>query len=183
MVKAVKTLGRKSIGVAADVSDSDATDKMVEDVVSKLGRLDVCIANAGIAHIAPILETTPADRRNMVNVNCEGLMNTYISAAKQMKKQGHSDTYRIIGAASIVSYNTFAMLGSYSASKHFVRGFTQVRCSTRHSPRKLRHVSSALTHMFDLLSGAGCRQRMGAVRDTCVRLRSRYRRHVNVGED
>jgi meso-butanediol dehydrogenase/(S,S)-butanediol dehydrogenase/diacetyl reductase len=102
VVKAVEDLGRKSVGVAADVSDSDETDRMIQEVVAKLGRLDVAIANAGIAHIAPILDTTAAERRNMVNVNCEGLMNTYISAAKQMKKQGVSDTYRIIGAASIV---------------------------------------------------------------------------------
>lgn len=40
-----------------------------------------------------------------------------------MVKQGKGG--RIIGAASIVSYEPFAMLGTYSASKWFVKGFTQ----------------------------------------------------------
>lgn len=60
----------------------------------------------------------------MCSVNIEGLMNTYISAAKEMVKAGRGG--RIIGAASIVSYDTFPILGTYSMSKFAVRGFTQV---------------------------------------------------------
>lgn len=41
-----------------------------------------------------------------------------------MIKQG--DGGRILGAASIVSFDTFPMLGTYSASKWLVKGFTQV---------------------------------------------------------
>lgn len=97
---------------------------MVSRTVAALGHLDTLIANAGIAEVKPILETSPAERQRMFEVNCGGLMNSYISAAKQMVVQGSGG--RIIGAASIVSFNTFPMLGTYSASKWAVKGFTQV---------------------------------------------------------
>lgn len=97
---------------------------MVSRTVAALGHLDTLIANAGIAEVKPILDTTPAERQRMFDVNCGGLMNSYISGAKQMVAQGTGG--RIIGAASIVSFNTFPMLGTYSASKWAVKGFTQV---------------------------------------------------------
>ncbi|KAI5476354.1 acetoin dehydrogenase-like protein [Pseudohyphozyma bogoriensis] len=128
-VKQIEALGRRSVGVVADVSSSDETDAMVAKVVAALGKLDTAVANAGIAEVkvtldaSPILETTEADRKRMLDVNIHGVFNTYISAAKQMVKQGHGG--RILGAASIVAFNTFPMLSTYSASKWAVKGFTQ----------------------------------------------------------
>jgi NADP-dependent 3-hydroxy acid dehydrogenase YdfG len=48
----------------------------IRKVVKVLGRLDTSVANAGIAEVKPILETTVADRRRMLDINCHGLMNT-----------------------------------------------------------------------------------------------------------
>ncbi|ORY85416.1 NAD(P)-binding protein [Leucosporidium creatinivorum] len=124
VVKEIEALGRRAVGVPADVSDADQTQAMVAKVVEVLGRLDTSVANAGIAEVKSILETTVADRRRMLSVNCEGLMNTYISSAQQMIKQG--DGGRILGACSIAAYNPGTLMASYSASKFFVKGYTQV---------------------------------------------------------
>lgn len=56
-------------------------------------------------------------------VNLRGVFLSYQAAARQMIAQGGGG--KIIGAASIVAYRPFALLGTYSASKWGVRGLTQ----------------------------------------------------------
>lgn len=51
------------------------------------------------------------------------MFNSYRAAARTMIDRGHGG--KIIGAASIVAYRPFEMLGSYSVSKWGVRGLTQ----------------------------------------------------------
>ena len=55
----VSALGRRSVAIAADVSDRDADFGLVERVASELGSVDVFINNAGIAQVKLLLETTP----------------------------------------------------------------------------------------------------------------------------
>jgi NAD(P)-dependent dehydrogenase (short-subunit alcohol dehydrogenase family) len=114
-----------------DVSSSSAVTDMVQASVSTLGPLNTMIANAGIAQVKPLLELTDDDTRRMMDVNFFGVYNCYTAAAKQMIAQGPAaaaasrTTYRILGAASIVAFRPFALLGHYSASKWAVRGLTQ----------------------------------------------------------
>src|ERR687893_1064390 len=96
---------------------------MVGRVAEELGRLDVMVANAGIAQVAPLLEVTPEDFDRLLAVNLRGVFLCYTAAARQMIAQGGGG--KIIGAASIAAHKGFSMLGHYSASKFAVRGLTQ----------------------------------------------------------
>jgi meso-butanediol dehydrogenase / (S,S)-butanediol dehydrogenase / diacetyl reductase len=109
--------------VLADVSDPGEVEGMVRRVADELGRLDVMVANAGIAQVKPLLEVTPEDFDNLMAVNLRGVFLCYQEAARQMIRQGGGG--KIIGAASIAAHKGFAMLGCYSASKWAVRGLTQ----------------------------------------------------------
>lgn len=122
-VKEVQAIGRKSAGFVCDVSDYSAVEKMIKDIVAKLGKLDVSVANAGIAAVKELRKQTGEDLKRMMDVNVHGVMNTYIHSANAMIEAGTEG--RIIGAASIVAYKPFALLTPYSASKWAVRGFTQ----------------------------------------------------------
>ncbi|KAL8287293.1 hypothetical protein RQP46_003745 [Phenoliferia psychrophenolica] len=95
-VAQIIALGRKAVGVAGDVSDEAQVDALVAATVEALGSLDCMVANAGICQVKPLLETTAADRKLLVDVNVHGLMNCFVSAARQMVKQGNGG--RIIGA-------------------------------------------------------------------------------------
>jgi meso-butanediol dehydrogenase / (S,S)-butanediol dehydrogenase / diacetyl reductase len=119
----VRALGRDATVIEADVSDPVQVDAMVARTAADLGRLDVMVANAGIAQVAPLLEITPADFDRLMAVNLRGVFLCYTAAARQMIAQGHGG--KIIGAASIAAHKGFAMLGHYSASKWAVRGLTQ----------------------------------------------------------
>lgn len=81
------------------------------------------VANAGIAQVKPLLEITPEDWDHVMAVNLRGVFLCYQEAARQMIQQGTGG--KIIGAASIVAYRPFPLLGNYSASKWGVRGLTQ----------------------------------------------------------
>ena len=109
--------------IDADVSDPVQVDAMVARTAGELGRLDVMVANAGIAQVAPLLDITPADFDRLMAINLRGVFLSYTAAARQMIAQGHGG--KIIGAASIAAHKGFAMLGHYSASKWAVRGLTQ----------------------------------------------------------
>lgn len=96
VVTTIRSLGRRSVGIPEDVSSAAEVDTLVATVVSELGRLDTMVANAGIADVKPLLETTEDERKRMIDVNVHGVFNCYISAARQMVKQGGGG--RILGA-------------------------------------------------------------------------------------
>lgn len=119
----ITAMGRRSTVHVADVSDPDAVRTMVQGAVAELGRLDVMVANAGVAQVKPLLDSTPEEFDQLMSINLRGVYLCYTEAAKQMIQQGNGG--KIIGAASIVAYRPFPLLGPYSASKWAVRGLTQ----------------------------------------------------------
>lgn len=119
----IRDKGRRSVAIAADVSKPEEVEEMVGRVVGELGKLDVMVANAGIAQIKPLLDVTPEEFDRLMAVNLRGLFLCYQAAARQMIRQGSGG--KIIGAASIAGHKGFSLLGHYSASKFGVRGLTQ----------------------------------------------------------
>ena len=107
------------LALDADVSDAGQVDAMIAATVERFGRLDIMVANAGIAQVAPLLEVTPEDFDRLMAVNLRGVFLCYTAAARQMIAQGGGG--KIIGAASIAAHKGFSMLGHYSASKFAVR--------------------------------------------------------------
>jgi meso-butanediol dehydrogenase / (S,S)-butanediol dehydrogenase / diacetyl reductase len=119
----VRAAGRRATVIDVDVSDARQVDAMVAATVAELGRLDVMVANAGVAQVAPLLEVTAEQFDWLMSINLRGVFLCYTAAARQMIAQGEGG--KIIGAASIAAHKGFAMLGHYSASKWGVRGLTQ----------------------------------------------------------
>ncbi|ESK84365.1 acetoin reductase [Moniliophthora roreri MCA 2997] len=119
----IESKRRKSIVVIADVSKEEEVQKMVDTTVKELGGLDVMVANAGIVHFKPLIQTSVADWDRLFAVNTRGLMLCYQTAAKQMIAQGRGG--RIIGACSMAGKKAFPAYAAYSATKFAVRAITQ----------------------------------------------------------
>ena len=109
-------------GYAADVTDKDAVQKMVADVVADHGKLDLLMANAGIIRINSIIETSEADWDLQMAINAKGVFLCFQAAAAQMVKQGSG---KIIATASSASKIAEPYIGAYSASKFAVWGLVQ----------------------------------------------------------
>jgi meso-butanediol dehydrogenase/(S,S)-butanediol dehydrogenase/diacetyl reductase len=119
----IRAAGQRAAVIDVDVSDPAQVEAMIRATVDELGRLDVMVANAGVAAVAPLLDVTPDDFDWLMSINLRGVFLCYTAAARQMIAQGHGG--KIIGAASIAAHKGFGMLGHYSASKFGVRGLTQ----------------------------------------------------------
>ncbi|WP_018156859.1 SDR family oxidoreductase [Demetria terragena] len=123
VVDTITTAGGTATAADVDVSDESAVEALIQAAVQAGGHLDVFVANAGIAQVEEMLNYDSADFQKIVAVNLTGVYNSYRQAALQMVRQGHGG--KIIGAASIVAFRPFALLGPYSATKWAVRGLTQ----------------------------------------------------------
>lgn len=122
-VRRIVDQGGRSLAVPGDVTDRDACFGMVAQVAAGFGRLDVMVANAGIAQVKTLLEVTPEDLDRIFSVNVYGVVYCLQAAAEQMIRQGSGG--KIINAASIAAHSGFDYLGHYSATKFAVRALTQ----------------------------------------------------------
>ncbi|KAJ7059589.1 sorbose reductase sou1 [Mycena amicta] len=74
--------------IQCDVTSQDATWAMAEAIVKREGRLDICIANAGVLHSAKCLEYSAEDFKKVHEVNVAGVLYTAQAAGRQMVKLG-----------------------------------------------------------------------------------------------
>jgi meso-butanediol dehydrogenase / (S,S)-butanediol dehydrogenase / diacetyl reductase len=116
-------LGSKATTFVADVSDRDQVFAAVDHAATTLGGFDVMVNNAGIALVAPLLDTRPEDVAKIWAVNVDGVLWGIQAAVTKFKELGRRG--KVINASSIAGHDGFAMLGVYSATKFAVRALTQ----------------------------------------------------------
>lgn len=106
----------------ADVSKREEVHNMIKYVISKYGKLDVLINNAGISNEKLIQDITDEDFNNVMNINLYSVFITSQEAIPYMidKKEG-----LIVNISSIYGTNGGAMASIYSASKAAIDGFTK----------------------------------------------------------
>ena len=90
--------GRKVIAIKTDVTNEDDVKAMIDQVVSELGGLNFCHANAGIAINAPAEEMTYDQWKKIINVNLNGIFLTDVYAGRYMLANGGGS---IINTASM----------------------------------------------------------------------------------
>ncbi|ARC67779.1 MULTISPECIES: acetoin reductase [Bacillus] len=110
------------IGVKGDVSKREDQFNLVKCTVKTFGRLDVFVNNAGIDAVSPFLDITEEQLDKLFKINVNGVVFGTQAAAEQFIKQKTKG--KIINACSIAGHESFAMLGTYSATKHAVKSFT-----------------------------------------------------------
>ena len=116
--------GRKVIAIKCDVTDEAQVQAMVDEVVEKLGGLNFCHANAGIAINAPAEEMTYAQWKKIIDVNLNSVFLTDTIAGRYMLAHGGGS---IINTASMSGHivNVPQPQCGYNASKAGVMQLTK----------------------------------------------------------
>ncbi|BBX87753.1 mycofactocin-coupled SDR family oxidoreductase [Mycolicibacterium aubagnense] len=123
-VKLVQENGARIVAVQADVRDRDALKAALKAGVDELGgRLDIVIANAGIAPMAG--EDAWQD---VIDVNLTGVYNTLEVATRPMVKAGNGGSIVLISSVAGLVGLASPMAGSvgYAAAKHGMVGLMRV---------------------------------------------------------
>jgi 3-oxoacyl-[acyl-carrier protein] reductase len=107
-----------------DVTDTQAVEDAVADVVREHGRLDVLVNNAGVAQpILDVVDTTDDVVDRVFAVNVKGMIACCRAGGRVMREQQQG---RIINTASQTGRLAWPGWGVYSASKAAVVAITQV---------------------------------------------------------
>ncbi|HIY20096.1 MAG TPA: 3-oxoacyl-[acyl-carrier-protein] reductase [Candidatus Blautia avistercoris] len=105
-----------------NVSDFDACETMMKDVIKEYGRLDILVNNAGITRDNLIMRMKEEDFDAVLNINLKGTFNTIRHVARQMLKQKSG---KIINISSVSGILGNAGQANYAASKAGVIGLTK----------------------------------------------------------
>jgi NAD(P)-dependent dehydrogenase (short-subunit alcohol dehydrogenase family) len=117
-----KRLGSPAIGIPCDVGDPAACQRLVDETVKRLGRLDVLVNNAGFGVFKSISELTIDEWRRQIDVNLGGPF--YCSKAALPHLAATGDGF-IIHIGSLAGRNFFAGGTGYNASKAGLVGMSE----------------------------------------------------------
>lgn len=120
--KRLAEAGGDVLGVRCDVRDADDVKALADRTLSHFGGVHVVFNNAGVGPAGPMLETTPADWRWIVDVNVLGVAYGVTTFGPILKEQGEG---HIVNTASEAGHVSSAVLGMYTATKHAVVGLTE----------------------------------------------------------
>lgn len=105
----------------ADVCVPAEMKAAVEQCVTKYGKVDVLINNAGLGIFDPVGEGKLEDWHRMVDVNVKGLLTTTHLLLPELRKvRGH-----FINITSVAAHNVFPNSGVYCSTKHAVLAISE----------------------------------------------------------
>jgi NAD(P)-dependent dehydrogenase (short-subunit alcohol dehydrogenase family) len=121
-----RELGERASGQDVDVSSAEQVHAMTQAVLSRYGRIDVLVNNAGIytsLEKRPFDEIPPAEWRRVFEVNVEGVWHCCSRVAPAMRE---AKTGVIVNIASAAVAKGNPLLLQYVASKGAVLAMTRV---------------------------------------------------------
>ena len=119
----IQRLGRKTVLVAADVSDEAQVNAMVEKAQKAFGRIDILVNNAGVWEGSYLVRLNKEDWDKVVQVNLTGAYLVAKAVGKVMLKQRSG---KIINMASILGFKPSPQSIAYAATKAAIIQMTRV---------------------------------------------------------
>ena len=113
--KAVRNMGRRSIGIEADVADPGQVEGMVERMVRELGWIDILVNNAGVYPYTDALRMTEEEWNRVIDTNLKGAFHVSRAAARRMIERNRGG--RILAITSGAGHSGRQGQAHYCASK------------------------------------------------------------------
>jgi len=121
-VRQIERTGGTAVALKADVTRREDAAMLVHEALSRFGRLDILVSNAGITMDSRLEKMTDEQFDRVLDINLKGVFLCGQEAARVMIEQGSGV---ILNAASFVGiYGNFGQT-NYAASKFGVIGMTK----------------------------------------------------------
>ncbi|MEM7552172.1 MAG: SDR family oxidoreductase [Bacteroidota bacterium] len=105
-----------------DVSNYEAFESLLKNIVQNHGSIDIVINNAGVACAGEVRDLSIEKWRQVMKVNLEGVINGSVASYKEMCLQGYG---QIVNIASMAGLTAFPISVPYGTSKFAVVGLTK----------------------------------------------------------
>lgn len=122
VVNEITSAGGEAFAVQASVSDKSQVDRMMDEVVDRLGPIEIMVNNAGIIADSLLMRMKDDDFDRVIDTNLRG---TYYCSKAVVPPMMRARWGRIINISSVVGIRGNAGQSNYSASKAGVHGFTK----------------------------------------------------------
>lgn len=121
---AARRLGAAVHAVSADVAEPRDVERLVRSALTKFGRLDVLVNNAGVTHPeVPTWELSPADWERTIAVNLRGPYLLARAVVPHLMERRQGSVINVSSICGVVAYPNWA---AYTASKFGLEGLTRV---------------------------------------------------------
>jgi NAD(P)-dependent dehydrogenase (short-subunit alcohol dehydrogenase family) len=110
----IRTKGRKSIEVAADVGDRKSIEQLHAAVLAEFGQVDILLNSAGITQRTPTIAVSDGEWDRILETNLTGTFRACQIFGGKMIERKYG---RIINIASVASGRGFFEVAAYAASK------------------------------------------------------------------
>jgi 3-oxoacyl-[acyl-carrier protein] reductase len=121
-LKVLSERGVEAESHRVDVSSFEAVDSLFDDILSRLGKIDVLVNNAGITKDILLMRMSEEDWDTVIRVNLKSVFNCTKAVIMPMIKQRSGS---IVNISSVVGQIGNAGQANYSASKAGIMGFTK----------------------------------------------------------
>ncbi|HXF60637.1 MAG TPA: SDR family oxidoreductase [Caldilineaceae bacterium] len=130
LVEDIRRMGGDATYWMADVADFDQVQQVAAHAVGTYGRIDTWVNLAAVSLYATFEETTPAEFRQVIDVNLMGQVHGAKAALPHLRAAGGG---ALICISSVEGLRTLPYQSAYGASKHGVIGFLEaLRLELRH---------------------------------------------------
>jgi 3-oxoacyl-[acyl-carrier protein] reductase len=118
----IRSMGRRSISIIADISEEDQIEEGFRNIARELGPVDILVNNAGIDTTSLVVDmpTSLWDEMLRINLRSVFLCTRAVLPAMIEKRSG-----RIINLASQLAYKGAREMAHYAAAKAGVIAFTR----------------------------------------------------------
>jgi NAD(P)-dependent dehydrogenase (short-subunit alcohol dehydrogenase family) len=109
------------VAVPTDVTHQTEVEALFQQTIARFGRLDVLVNNAGRSDRGQVLDTTPEEFEELLELNFLSVVRcTRAAAPELLKSHGH-----LVNIGSLASKTASRFVGAYPASKFALAAYTQ----------------------------------------------------------
>lgn len=122
VVDEIRKDGGEAIYVLADTADQKSPFMIITEIMKEYGTIDILMNNAGMLSLTPLMEISPEEWQEAMNVNVTSALLLTQLAAPVMKEKGSG---HIINTSSVAGWAAHWGFAAYVTSKHAMVGLTR----------------------------------------------------------